>query len=232
MAHVRWALNCRSNAMPCIRLLDSSAFGNGAWPEFLYYVWVECVFSLYVFPSSSHFISFIFVFLCKYSARQGGVFSVTCDSAPKKKAFVLAFSAIGFACWSSFLFFSVCVQKHLNANFDVAFDGASNFRHFFIFLLKKSCEIVYQTPSASATFHPPNITVGKNVARASHWRRNDGLRLHLADWSYVELDWTGRVEVRLFFWMNLWSTIMAIAVARRIFFFMPCVGHMHSFCTR
>ena len=112
MAHVRWALNCRSNAMPCIRLLDSSAFGNGAWPEFLYYVWVECVFSLYVFPSSSQFISFIFVFLCKYSARQGGVFSVTCDSAPKKKAFVLAFSAIGFACWSSFLFvfFRVCAE--------------------------------------------------------------------------------------------------------------------------
>ena len=79
------------------------------------------------------------------------------------------------------LFFSVCVQKHLNANFDVAFDGASNFRHFFIFLLKKSCDIVYQTPSASSTFYPPNITVGKNVARASHWRRNDGLRLHLAD---------------------------------------------------
>ena len=190
--------------MPCIRLLDSSAFGNGAWPEFLHDVWAECVFLFMCFLL--HLILF-YLFSCFFAngrCNREASFRPPAIQRQKRKAFVLAFSVIRFACWSSILFFSVCAETP-ERKFRCGVWFRLDFPTFFhlFFLLQKSCEIVYQTPSASSAFSFSNITIAENVARTSHWRRNAGLQLRLADWSYVELDSARRVDVGLFFILTL-----------------------------
>ena len=173
-------------------------------------------FSLYVFPSSSHFILFIFVFLCKWSVQQGGVFSSTCDSAPKKKSVCAGFFCHQ-VCLLEFnsIFLRVCRNTWTQISMRLLIPPRFSDIFFIVFFLKKKA---VKLSTRHRRSHPsPNIFIEKNVARTSHWRRNAGFRLHLADWSYVQR-WTCRAwatctafsRVRLcgFCWVNMRTTFI------------------------
>ena len=118
----------------------------------------------------SFFISFYFIYfrvsLQMVGATGRRLFVHLRFSAKKEKRLCWLFLSSGLLAGVQF-YFSPCVQKHLNANFDAAFDSASIFRHFFhrFFLKKKAVKL----STRHRRSHPsPNIFIEKNVARTSH----------------------------------------------------------------